>query len=264
MKLTKVLCAALAAGSIFASCQPETEMQAPDFGEVSGEVLEALDAAGFNTTEVIKVEEGYIVERDIFMSDNDISELTEGVVISGEHYRTNNLVTGTPRTITVRSTIGGNFPAALNEAVSRYNAEGLDLTFQVVSGSADITIVASPWWYSFFGILGSAGFPTASGNPHNQIQMTTSYYTSAPLNGLATVIAHEMGHCIGFRHTDYADRSYSCGGAANNEGDSDVGAVFIPGTPTGPSANSWMLACGSASLDRPFTSADQTALSTLY
>lgn len=40
-----------------------------------------------------------------------------------------------------------------------------------------------------------------------------------------------MGHCIGFRHTDYMNRSYSCRGSAVNEGSAGVGAVYIPGTP---------------------------------
>jgi hypothetical protein len=96
--------------------------------------------------------------------------------------------------------------------------------------------------------------------------MNTYWYTSSiAVNALATTIAHEMGHCIGFRHTDYMNRAYSCG-SGGNEGASTVGAVYIPGTPTGPSAGSWMLACGStsSSFNRPFTSADQTALNYVY
>ena len=77
-------------------------------------------------------------------------------------------------------------------------------------------------------------------------------------------MAHELGHCIGFRHTDYMNRSYSCGGSAVNEGASTVGAVHIPGTPTGPSSGSWMLACIGSNVNRPFTSADRTALAYVY
>ena len=40
-----------------------------------------------------------------------------------------------------------------------------------------------------------------------------------------------MGHCIGFRHTDYMNRAYSCGGSPANEGASSVGAILIPGHP---------------------------------
>jgi hypothetical protein len=61
------------------------------------------------------------------------------------------------------------------------------------------------------------------------------------------------------------NRSYSCG-SGGNEGQetSGVGAVHIPGTPTGPDAASWMLACLSSSTDRPFNSNDKVALDYLY
>jgi hypothetical protein len=77
-------------------------------------------------------------------------------------------------------------------------------------------------------------------------------------------MAHEVGHCIGFRHTDYADRSYSCGGAYANEGASSVGAIYIPGTAVGPDPNSFMLACIGRNENRPFNANDRTALNYLY
>ena len=264
MKISKtiMLCSALVGGAFLSSCQEEAE---PQMQDIPGNVLDQLNALGFNTNEVIKTDLGYVVEHDILLTEDELFSMDAGSSVTDEHYHTTNLVTGLPRTITVRCAISDQkYQDALDVAIARYNAENLDLTFQKVSSGGDIVISASPWYYSFFGILGSAGFPTASGNPHNSILMTTSYYSSAAVNGVATVMAHEMGHCIGFRHTDYMDRSYSCGGSTDNEGASDVGAIHIPGTPTTPSANSWMLACGSASGDRPFTSADKTALSTLY
>ena len=84
------------------------------------------------------------------------------------------------------------------------------------------------------------------------------------MNYLATILAHEIGHCIGMRHTDFADRSYSCGGSPTNEGASTVGAVHIPGTPTGPDPNSWMLACIGSGQNRPFNANDKVALNYLY
>lgn len=162
-----------------------------------------------------------------------------------------------------------NYANALQIAIDRYNAENLTITFQRVSSpnGADITFTRLKKGDERQGILGSAGFPTSSGNPHNQILMsgiiasTYNYSTEA----IATVFAHEMGHCIGFRHTDYFDRSISCGGNPVNEGPSTIGANHIPGTPTGATraAGSFMLSCSGGG-DRPFNNDDKTALDFLY
>jgi hypothetical protein len=65
------------------------------------------------------------------------------------------------------------------------------------------------------------------------------------------------------RHTDYYDRSYSCGGSAVNEGASNVGAILIPGTPSTANAGSWMLACSNGG-NRTFNSNDIVGLNYLY
>lgn len=269
MKKLKFWAFALCATGLW-SCEQQETIE-PQDNDVSQLVIDKLNAAGFNTVdfEVLRLDGGeYIVEKDIVFTREQILNLNKGGNIpSVEHYNTDNLVSGTPRIINVYVNMPQKYRDATDIAIGRYNAENLQLNFQRVTSSsnADIVIRSSPWYYYWFGILGSAGFPTASGDPHNEILMTRQYYDGVQnINGLATTIAHEMGHCIGFRHTDYMDRSYSCGGSPDDEGDGGVGANYIPGTPTGPDANSWMLACGSPEGDRPFTNNDQIALDYLY
>ena len=159
--------------------------------------------------------------------------------------------------------------AGLDLAIARYNAENLSITFERINdpNAADITLSRLSKGEERQGILGSAGFPTASGDPYNIIRMSGILESTYGLSteGIATIIAHEMGHCVGFRHTDYFDRSISCGGGLANEGASTVGANHIPGTPTGATlaAKSWMLACTDGG-DRPFNNDDKTALDYLY
>ena len=232
--------------------------------EISPEVIAQIKAQGFNIHGAKKINEGYLVEGDIILTDEDLRSTEsspELVIANEEHYRTSKLVTSLPRTITVSvNTTATPFPAAVAEAINRYNAENLQLQFSLVSGNADIDIVT---FYQASNTLGSAGFPKG-GRPYGTINLNTYWFnTSTNAQFLASVIAHEMGHCIGFRHTDYMDRSYSCNGTAYNEGSAGVGAIHIPGTPTGPSANSWMLACSDGS-NRPFTASDKTALSAIY
>ncbi len=235
--------------------------------EIPSEIRAMVIAAGFNDAGMTSTPDGYLIESDILLSKDQLAEMgnnngPELVIANDEHYRTTNLVSGT-RTITVSlNTTQANFVSATTEAIRRYNALPLRIKFQKVTGtSANINIKT---FYQVSNTLGSAGFPSG-GNPYNTVNMNTYWYTSGiSVNALATTIAHEMGHCIGFRHTDYMNRSYSCGGSASNEGTAGVGAVYIPGTPTGGSAGSWMLACSSTTTNRPFTSADNTALNYVY
>lgn len=278
MKKVNALFSMLLMGSVvFYSCEQSETVTVAD--EVSAEVQAKLVNLGFDVTNIppIAFDEGFLVEGDIYLTEAQINNMKEGVRLPiDEQYSTTNLVTTNgSRVITLYAPQGGTtgyspaMIAGLDLAIARYNAEALTVSFQRVTTStgADIKMTRLSKRDERQGVLGSAGFPTSSGNPYGEIKMSGVLESSYGLStaGIATIIAHEMGHCIGFRHTDYFNRSISCGGAASNEGASTVGANHIPGTPTGAtlSAKSYMLACTDGG-DRPFNTDDQTALDYLY
>lgn len=266
----------------FSGCTNDDTAVAEDPGVVSPEVLSQIKHLGFSTQGVLKDGNGYIVEGDIFLSEDDLqrNDLHKNFlrIAETEQYRTTNLVTvsGTSRTITMYAKEGTctscystAMIAGLDLAISRYNAQNLTIKFQRVTSATGANIVMTRLTRAQErqGILGSAGFPTASGNPYNQIKMSGVLESSYGLStaGIATIIAHEMGHCVGFRHTDYYNRAISCGGAVSNEGAGSDGAILIPGTPSTATAaaKSWMLACTDGG-DRPFNTDDRVALNYLY
>jgi hypothetical protein len=271
-KIITPIVAAACLAVAFSACKKEAQQTKED--QVSASEIAQIKALGLNPEGAKKTSEGYLVEGDIMLSQADLSSVPsspEMVIADEEHYRTNNLVnTTTYATIKVALNNSSSqhqaaFSAALDEAIRRYNAENLRVHFQRVSSGANITVVA---FYEVSNTLGSSGFPSSTGKPYSQVKMNTYWYStgtgSTNVNYIGTIMAHEIGHCIGFRHTDYMNRSYSCGGSAVNEGSAGVGAVFIPGTPSGPSSGSWMLACVGSNQNRPFTSADRTALNYVY
>ncbi|MBB5635550.1 hypothetical protein HDE68_001438 [Pedobacter cryoconitis] len=240
--------------------------------QISASTKSQISNLGFSTENARKVKGGYLVEGDILLTDKNLNEkaVTSHLSIAEtEQYRTTNLVSGLPRVITISVT---NLPAVYGNAVdamiTRYNNLGLRFTFQrAASGTTgDIDVVGFNEGPSGGYItLGSSGFPYG-GDPYNEIQMNTNpaaYGSNPNLGYLTSVLQHEVGHCIGLRHTDYSNRAYSCGGTAVNEGQSDVGAIRIPGTPSGPDAASFMLACSNGS-DRTFNANDKIALNYLY
>ncbi|MFM2139653.1 MAG: hypothetical protein RJA57_1960, partial [Bacteroidota bacterium] len=250
---------ALLAGVTLVSCSKS--VKDPQNADIPQEVIAQLKSMGYGTSNLQKVDEGYLVEGDMIVTPDMLGTRPTSptlLIANEEQYRTTNLVTGLPRTITVSApTSPANFSTAVNNAIARYNAENLQITFSRVNSNGNINIkIVNTGQY-----IASAGFPSG-GNPYNTINYAKLYSTYG-IDFMTTVIAHEMGHCIGFRHTDYMNRAYSCG-SGGNEGASTVGAILIPGTPSGPDAASWMLACLSSSTNRPFNTNDKTALNYLY
>lgn len=267
---------ALALGITVVSCNKDTSIVDEEQAEAVGidqDVLEKARSLHFNTFDMQeasfekpngKIEEGYMLEGDIFMTRDQLMNMELGGDITSKQYRTNNLVSN--GVITIIGYTGNNsngltsqMQTGLQWAVNNYNALNLSISFQLTFGTnyqnKDMVV-----YQVAGGAGGSAGFPSG-GNPYKWVKINSG------LAGYSTnvhehVIGHEIGHSIGFRHTDWFSRQ-SCGQNVN-EGTAGVGAVHIPGTPTGYDPTSLMLACFSSNEDGEFNNNDITALNYLY
>lgn len=256
LKKTVVLVASC--GALMAGCGTDVESK-------NQEIISNLVEAGFPSDDIMVVDDRVYVGRDAHVTLEASREMLEPV--SGhEQYRTTNLVdTSLVKKICVNPTSEFNsyseLSAGLDAAIANYNARGLRITFArgpTTGCTANIAALTMP------GTGGSAGFPSG-GNPYSFIFIGTGLQGYGV--GLSKhIITHELGHAIGLRHSDYYDRSISCGSlSSGNEGAADVGAIHIPGTPTTATwGGSIMNSCSRSTETGEWTSSDISALNYLY
>ncbi|MEO0526568.1 MAG: M57 family metalloprotease [Bacteroidota bacterium] len=267
---------------LFISCENEdvgSETNDPDvIASISEELKTQLDNLALSSTEVKPYNtvypdgtsfSGFLVGGDIMMTESDIMNgdiFADEGGIQSEQYRTTNLVSQ-PRTLSVIGYTGSGFALSsrgrtgLQWAINNYNRLNLGINFTLTfaaSTNADI-VVFDNTANNPGSAGGSAGFPSG-GNPNKFVQIYGLANSSNNVN--EHVVTHEIGHSIGFRHTDYFSRQ-SCGQNVN-EGSAGVGAILIPGTPSGFDPGSIMLACFSNSTSGEFNNNDITALRFLY
>ncbi|WP_051907894.1 M57 family metalloprotease [Flavimarina sp. Hel_I_48] len=247
--------------------------------KVSPEILKQVSEAGMNANYVQwsdfylpggEVQKKLLIENDIVITQEQLESMAiQHKKSKGDNdskqYRTSNIVSQ-GRNISIIGYTGGTQAlsskerTALQWAVDNYNAlNGVSISFTLSFGTnyqnKDMVVynnsVNNP-----DGAGGSAGFPS-NGNPYKFVQIYNigGYNT----NVIEHVITHEIGHSVGFRHTDFFSRQ-SCGDNVNEGGD----AILVNGTPSGYDATSVMLACFSSSEDGEFGNNDIIALNAMY
>ncbi len=262
---------------LFTSCQNEENFEEVNQKSELARAQEYAKKIGYNPDHITiddfqfpdgTSEERIYIEDDIALTATDFYALEDMNTIA-KQYRTTNLVTGTNRTIDVIGYTGGGGQGltntqrtALQWAVDNYNRlSGVSLNFRLTFGTSyqdkDMVIYRNP---SNSGAGGSAGFPS-NGRPNKFVQLYAGM-DAYDTNVNEHVITHEMGHSIGFRHTDYFSRA-SCG-QNTNEGDGGVGAIRVSGTPSGYDATSVMLSCFASNEDGEFGANDIIALQAMY
>jgi len=234
-----------------------------DEGLVTRKIMEYPDGTS---------QEKIIIGGDIAVTLDELNDMSKAVSRDEKQYRTQNLVTGSNRTIDIlgftgnRQGLSNRARNGLRDAVRNYNRlSGVSLNFRLSFGSSQNAInnadmVVFDDSINESGSGGVAGFPTSAGRPHKFIAIFN--LGSFSRNVHEHVITHEIGHSVGFRHTDWFNRA-SCSNGSN-EGQAGVGAIHISGTPTGNDGSSVMNACFSSTENGEFNANDRRALRRIY
>jgi len=194
-------------------------------------VVDKLIEMGYNRETIIELDNFYLVGGDIMFSKNlsDYSDKNEKGIYE-KHASSNNLVSYSNRIITVyvHSSIptsgADNWRNAINSAINDWNEiSDCFITFQLSTNSNSDIIIRSDQNQLSNNVIASAGFPN-NNQPYNTILINLDFLSNLTVSESIKKrnIAHELGHCIGFRHTNWDIRGESA---------LPTGANLIPGTP---------------------------------
>lgn len=213
-------------------------------------VLEKLKSYGIPEKLIVEQGDYYVVDGDLAFhktktdlkaleayfakpKEDEVVNLNRVDEIAQAH--TTNLITNDVDAISMRVNLYDRVPAnglpyswyyAILEAAGHWNAV-TDTRVNIAdydyigAGTADITLMNDVSAPLPSGVVARAEFPQ-SGNPGWRIRVSEvyNYFSHAEK---VYVIVHELGHCLGLRHTNWE---------ANNEGQAGIGAIHIPGTPS--------------------------------
>ncbi|MEZ4808851.1 MAG: M57 family metalloprotease [Allomuricauda sp.] len=255
-----------------------------------GEYVRAFNSRDTRTGEVSKI---YEIGKDVYISENDMfgnlednkRSIQASISIGSDpfaQYRTTNLVTvnNGVRTIEIKAINFFYFQnmdrvaEGLIQAVNNYNDLNLAVRFELNFYTIRTLQESWPLYTPGINVVihngsgsnepgGSAVFPS-SGNPGSQVRINMATNNES-INVNEHVATHEIGHCLGMRHTDFFNRAISCN-SGGNEGNAGVGAIHIPGTPAQVNVDmdSVFLSCFNFFTDGEFSNFDVTALRALY
>ncbi|MBC7775070.1 MAG: hypothetical protein H7246_06485 [Phycisphaerae bacterium] len=216
-----LLLAATAMLLIANACQKEN----PTTQNTAEETLQMkqylADTYGFKPESIVEEQDHFVVEGDQCFSIKDFWE-SYGMTVENEfmvdaaheagaandrkHYRYTYLVTKT-KTIKIRILTGvpQAWQNAIIKAVTDWNAMAGGLTFMIQYASSPASGVVNVSMKTLASDeFAEAYYPTSNGQPGSELHINPLFNSEGALNqnGKVGVIAHEIGHTLGIRHTD--------------------------------------------------------------
>lgn len=185
----------------------EDNMNEPKLDSSLSEVSSTLAKMGFDYTEVKEFEEFLIIEGDIVLFKEELEK--NNSLKKTTQYAGDETVVSYSKVSDIKIKVNSAFSSStwssvINEAINKWNSiSNSKVNLSLVTSGEDILIrPKSEFPVSFpSGYFGFGTWPT-EGNPGKYIWIDEDTQTSLVFDNLVTGVIHEIGHCLGFHHTN--------------------------------------------------------------
>lgn len=161
---------------------------------------------------------------------NNFSTTTNYTI--ARHYRTNTVTAVSTIRVNVYAIVPGAWQTAIIQAMAAWNGLNLTKTFVGVSSNTPISdginiSMGNPVGAGAVDVIAGANLPSG-GYPGNIILINNSYANLLTAAEKRNVIAHEIGHCLGFLHTDGGQGTLINTGYSPCQNSTDPNSVMAP------------------------------------
>lgn len=206
-RTTQVLSTLLFVSFFLFSCKKEEAATKPKAEDDIASLTAYLSSQGFKPENIDYKDGKFILDKDILITREEVEARMKSEAATGgpqtEHWRHNYVVSRTYHydvKLYIDPAIPADWQTAIQGAVDNWNSiiSGLGMSIVSTPAQAHTRIFMG---YADADWIARAYLPTSNGRPGVSVEINSKYNSLDASRKLFT-ITHELGHTVGFRHTD--------------------------------------------------------------
>lgn len=183
--------------------------------------IRILEGMGYSRDEIEEKSQGYIVQGDMYFSKQDLAR--QAALGKTAQRKSTAVSNPAPNTLTlaIHSSVS-DYTAIINQAVNIWNNAKTRLHIEIVTSNANITVYSDASSSCPANLrnqpahVGAIAYVAGSGNPGSAICVNKDGTMMDNDLTRTMALAHEIGHTIGFRHTNSTDGTHITGTATSD------------------------------------------------